>query len=216
VSSGVFANRTEAGRALADRLQHLRDRPGLVVVGLPRGGVVVAAEVAQRLGAPLDALAVRKVGAPGQPELAIGAVASGDVVIVHHSDIGYLRLSPATVDLLVAQARAELTRREQLWRPVDRPPRDLTGRTVVLVDDGLATGATAEAAVGAVRQRGARQVIVAAPVAPPDTVARLAPLVDEVVVVHAPPYFGSVGAWYQDFDQTSDAEVRELLSASTP
>jgi len=206
-----FADRADAGRRLGDRLAAVLgpvpDPLGTVVLGLPRGGVVVAAEVARRLGAPLDAFIVRKLGVPGQPELAMGAIAGGGVVVRNQSVIDGRRLSEDTVAAVVAAEREELTRREQAYRG-DRPPLDAAGRLAIVVDDGLATGATARAALRAVRAQGPSRLVLAVPVAPPDAVAGDA---DELVALARPWPFGSVGRFYRDFAPTTDEEVRALL-----
>ncbi len=190
---------------------------GLVVLGLPRGGVVVAAEVAAALGAPLDVLVVRKLGVPGQRELAFGAVAGGTRV-VNADVVRALRLEPAVMDAVAAGEQQVVERREAEYRGI-RPAVPLAGRTAVLVDDGLATGATARAAVQALRARPhdrPARVVLAVPVAPRDTAAALRAEVDDLVCLLTPWWFGSVGEWYQDFAQVEDDEVRRLLSAAGP
>ena len=205
-----FADRTDAGRRLGDRLAAVLGEPGdrAVVLGLPRGGVVVAAEVARRLRAPLDALVVRKLGVPGQPELALGAIAGGGVVVRNEAVIAGRRLTPEQVAAVVAEEEAELARRERAYRG-DRPPVDVAGRLAVVVDDGFATGATARAAVRAVRAQGPARLILAVPVAPRDAAAGDA---DELVTLARPWPFGAVGRYYRDFAATTDEEVRALLS----
>lgn len=206
----MFADRAEAGCRLADRLEaYGRDekhRP--VVIGLPRGGVVVALEVARALGAPLDVLVVRKLGAPGYPEFAIGAVARGETVL--NDEVDPASLPPGYLDRVIAAERRELERREVLYRG-GNPAVPVEGRTVLLVDDGLATGSTAEAAVRALRHAGARRIVLAVPVAPPDAVERLGRLADEVVSLHTPADFRAVSLWYRSFGQTSDDEVVDIL-----
>jgi putative phosphoribosyl transferase len=210
VAGGRFADRAEAGRRLAPLLQHLRpDRP--LVLGLPRGGVPVAAEVAAALGADLDVLVVRKLGVPGHEELAMGAIASGGLRALNHDVLDRLRLPPAAVDQATEAEGAVLARRERDYRG-DRPPPVLEGRTVILVDDGLATGATMRVAVTAARTAGAARVVVAVPVGPPSSCDELRAEADEVVCLRAPPSFVAVGAWYDDFSETADAEVRALLN----
>lgn len=204
----VFANRCEGGRRLAARLAPHRVREPLVL-GLPRGGVPVAYEVAHALGAPLDTLPVRKLGAPGQPELAVGAVAPG-VAVFEDALIALLRVSAAYLADARARETAELARLDDRLRDA-RPFPDLRGRAVILVDDGIATGATALAAVECVRARGAAHVTVAAPVCAREAVGRLRERADDVVCLDAPPDFGAVGYWYGDFTPTSDEEVRQLL-----
>ena len=208
----MFRDRRHAGVLLGERLQPLGlVRP--VVLGLPRGGVVVAAEVARALGAPLDVLVVRKLGAPGNPELGIGAIAEGGVAVLNEGLISRLGVRPAELEAVRARETAELERRTQAYRQ-GRPARPLPGRTAVIVDDGLATGYTARAAVAAVRARGAAVVVLAVPVAAPETVAEFAALVDRVVCVELPELLFAVGASYADFSQTSDEEVERLLAES--
>lgn len=208
----LFANRTEAGKVLAKRLQHLAGRTDVVVLALPRGGVPVAVVVARDLDAPLDVLVVRKIGAPGHEEFAIGAIASGNVRVLSHNIIDQLGISPERLDELVERQQAELERRERQYRG-DRPFPDLEDQTVIVVDDGLATGSTMEAAVKALRQHHPRKIIVAVPVAPPNIPSELSAAADEVIAVHQPPDFQAVGQFYRRFSQTSDDEVRELLAA---
>jgi putative phosphoribosyl transferase len=214
-----YRDRLEAGRILADRVAE-RLPPGdsatppPVVLGLPRGGVPVAAPVAARLGAPLDVLAVRKIGTPHHEELAIGAVASGGLRVLNDELIAHLGLSPPVVEERTDLARRELEQREARLRG-DRPPVPLAGRTVVVVDDGLATGATMRAAVAAVRSAGADKVIVAVPVGAPDSCAELETLADVVVCPLRPGDFSAVGQWYDDFSATTDSEVVQLLGATS-
>jgi len=205
-----FLNRTEAGRHLAARLGKYARHPDVIVLALPRGGVPVAYEVAQALDVPLDVFLVRKLGVPGHPELAMGAIASGGVRILSHDLIDELGIALESVDLVTASERTELQRREQLYRG-NRLLPDLRGRTVILIDDGLATGATMEAAVEAVRALGPARVIVGAPVGAAETCQRLRQHADEVICAEAPYAFQAVGLWYVDFDQTTDEEVLELL-----
>jgi len=216
LGSGVrlpFADRADAGRRLGERLVAILGEPGAgaVVLGLPRGGVPVAAEVARRLGAPLDAFVVRKLGVPGQPELAMGAIASGGVVVRNEAVIAARRLTPEQVAAVVAAEEAELARREQAYRG-DRPPVAVTGRLVVVVDDGFATGATARAAVRAVRARNPARLVLAVPVAPRDAGAGDA---DLLVALARPWPFGAVGRHYRDFAATTDDEVRRLLNTGS-
>ena len=208
----MFRDRREAGRRLAERLT---DYAALepVVLGLARGGVPVAAEVASRLGAPLDVLVVRKVGVPWQPELALGAVAEGDVRILNRALVRELGLGPRDVASAVTHERAELERRVRAYRG-DRQAVPVAGRVAIVVDDGLATGATARAAIESMRSRGARSVILAAPVGPPASVLELKAVADAVVVLDQPTDLWAVGQFYRDFRQTSDQEVVELLEAA--
>jgi putative phosphoribosyl transferase len=206
-----FRDRYEAGRALATKLLAYANRPDVVVLGLPRGGVPVAFEVAQALRAPLDVYVVRKLGVPGNEELAMGAVASGGVVVVNSEVVDALGISE---DVIVAAARvemAEIVRRERLYRN-GRPAPELTGRTVILVDDGVATGSTMVAAAAALRRRGPKSVVIATPVVAAPTVRALEAAADEVVYLDAPESFVAVGQWYLDFTPTTDDEVRELLA----
>jgi len=208
-----FANRVEAGRALAERLQALAGRDDVVVLGLPRGGVPVAAEVAKALGAPLDLLLVRKLGAPGQPELAIGAIAEEGIRLVNEDVLLSLGLGLDTIDRVVADEQPELERRLRAYRG-DRAAVPVAGRTVVVVDDGLATGASMDAACRAVAARGPARLIVAVPVAAREACDRLRAVAHEVVAVATPSPFWAVGAWYADFSQTTDEQVAEALAAA--
>jgi putative phosphoribosyl transferase len=203
-----FRDRHDAGLQLAARLQE-EARHDPVVLALPRGGVPVASEIAQAIGAPLDVLVVRKVGAPQHKEFGIGAVAEGGVTVRDETAMRMVGVSAERFEQLAADERTELERRVRLYRG-DRPLPDLTDRDVVLVDDGLATGVTAEAAIVAVQSLGARRVVLAAPVSAADTAARLATKAD-VVCLAAPARFSAVGEWYEDFDQTTDREVLDLL-----
>jgi len=209
-----FSDRRSAGRELAHPLRAANLPTNLLVLGLPRGGVPVAYEVAQTLNAPLDVLIVRKIGAPFQPELAIGAIASGGIVVRDAEAADYLDISDATFQRLLQRERVELERRESSYRH-GRAPLQLQGKTVILVDDGLATGTTMVSAVRAARAAGAASVIVAAPVASTEAMALLRPEADQLVVLQVPPHFLAVGEWYQHFDQTGDEEVRELLTRSS-
>ena len=197
---------------LGERLAGIAGQPDLLVLGLPRGGVPVAWEVARRLGAPLDVFVVRKLGFPGHEELAMGAIASGGVRVLNPEVIAY-GVSRAQIEQVTEKERRELERREQLFRG-DRPPMRVADRTVVLVDDGLATGSTMRAAVRALRQERAGRIIVAVPVAAPSVCAEMKAEADEVVCAATPEPFRAVGLWYDDFAQTSDAEVRELLDGA--
>lgn len=209
---GRFADRREAGVRLAHALKvDHGDLADPLVLALPRGGVPVAAEVAQALQAPLDVLVVRKLGAPGHEELAIGAIASGGARVINDELVGMLQLDEATIDSIAAAEAQELARRESLYRG-DRPGLGVAGRTVVLVDDGVATGATMLVAVKALKELNSGRVIVAVPVGAPDSLARLRELADDVVALLEPRNLESVGQWYVDFSQTTDAEVVELLA----
>jgi putative phosphoribosyl transferase len=204
-----FIDRVDAGRRLADRLHHLRDED-VVVLGLPRGGVPVAFEVARALGAPLDVILVRKLGVPYQPELAMGAVGEGDVLVLNEDVVRRAHVSEAELAELERRARTELERRGSRFRG-DRLPLALAGRTAVLVDDGIATGATARAACQVAKAQGAARVVLAVPVCSPDRVAGLRAEVDELVCLETPRWFFGVGQFYADFRQTSDEEVVDLL-----
>jgi putative phosphoribosyl transferase len=214
VSLQTFRDRVEAGELLAEGLARYRDRDDVVVLGLPRGGVPVASEVADALHAPLDVFVVRKLGVPGHEELAMGAIATGGVRLVNDEVVDALGIPPNVLDSVAISEQRELNRREQLYRG-DRGSIGLTNKTVILVDDGLATGSTMRAAVKAVRQLQPAQVIVAVPVGAPSTCAQLAREADEVVCIRQPDPFVAVGLWYRDFEATSDHEVRSLLGNVT-
>lgn len=204
----IFPNRCVAGRALGAELGGLGLKDP-IVLALPRGGIPVGYEVAHLLGAPLDVLVVRKVGAPGQPELAIGAVGK-DVVVADEETLALLGVGREGFDVAAARERLEVERRERMFRE-GQPPLDLHGRTAILVDDGLATGSTMLAAVGVARSLGAARVVVAVPVGAVDACQKLADRADRVVCLEKPEPFGAVGYWYADFTQTEDVEVRRLL-----
>lgn len=206
-----FLDRGDAGCKLAGALERFRSRSP-VVLALPRGGVPVGLEVARALGAPLDVIDARKLGAPGHEELAVGAIAPG-AVYVDRMLVRRLGVSPAYLEQITATEGRELERRERLYRS-GRPPLDVEGRVVILVDDGLATGATARAAVASLRQRRPAQVILAVPVGAPETVARLREVADDVVCLEMPPDFRAVSLAYRDFSPTSDAEVVSCLAAA--
>lgn len=207
-----FRDRVDAGRRLGEVLRGRGlDHP--VVLGLPRGGVPVAAEVAAALDAPLDVLVVRKIGAPRNPEFAVGAIGEGGAEFLDRELLDRLRLAPEDVADTVAREREELRRRVEAYRGAARPV-DVTGRTVVVVDDGMATGASARVAVQVLRQRDPARTVLAVPVASSSAVARLSAVVDEVVALDAPPDFLAVGGYYDDFGQTSDREVTERLEAA--
>jgi len=205
-----YVNRSEAGRRLAEALHDYHDRHDLLILALPRGGVPVAFEVAEALEAPLDLMLVRKLGFPGHEELAMGAIASGNVRVLNEQLVARIGVPPEMVDEVIEREQRELLRREQAYRG-NRPPPEVRGQCVILIDDGLATGSTMMAAIKAVRQRQPASVIVAVPVAPPETVEEFRPHVDRMVCPETPWNFGGVGRWYEDFSQTSDQEVRELL-----
>jgi len=205
-----FRDRRDGGRQLAERLMHYAGRQDVVVLGLPRGGVPVAFEVAGALRAPLDVFVVRKLGLPGHEELAMGALASGGVRVFNGDVIAATGIAAEEIEAIVAREQAEIERHERGYRG-ERPPVDVRGRTVVLVDDGLATGATMRAAVAALRDRDARSITVAVPTAPLEACEALRREVDEVVCARTPQPFVAVGLWYRDFKPTSDEEVSELL-----
>ena len=209
----LFKDRTEAGRMLAERL---RDKagPGSVVLALPRGGVPVAYEVAMALGAELDVLPVRKLGVPGQPELAMGAIAPAGALFVDHEIMRSAHVSQAQFKAILAEEQAELARREALYRG-NRAPTDVQGKQVIVIDDGMATGATLRAALHALRRRNPARIVVALPVAPLGGETQLDDLADDFVCVAQPTLFFSVGQHYEEFEQTSDDEVRQLLARAS-
>ncbi len=206
----VFRNRTDAGRALARRLRPYADRPDVLILALPRGGVPVAYEVARTLHAPLDVFLVRKLGVPGQEELAMGAIASGGVRVLNQEVVNALQIPDEIIDSVAETEWRELERRERAYRD-DRAWPDIRGRTIILIDDGLATGTTMRAAIAALRQQGPARIVVAVPVASATTCEEFHDLAEDVVCVQTPEPFFAVGAWYDDFTQTSDAEVHSLL-----
>ena len=205
-----FLNRVHAGRKLAARLEHLRGEP-LVVLGLPRGGVPVGFEAARKLSAPLEVLLVRKLGAPFQPELAVGAIGEGGIRIIDEHRVRMLGVSPDQIARVEQREREEMARQAEAFR-AGRPPIDLNGKTAVIVDDGIATGATALAACPIARRLGADRVVVAAPVAPEDARALFEEAADEFAAVAAPRRFGAIGLFYVDFRPTPDREVIDLLA----
>jgi predicted phosphoribosyltransferase len=211
VSSQPFRDRAEAGDLLAARLSGLADRDDVIVLALPRGGVPVGYEVANALRVAFDVFVVRKLGVPGHEELAMGAIASGGVRLVNHDVVDPLGIPPAVLDQAARREQVELERRERLYRG-SRPLIPLANKTVVLVDDGLATGSTMRAAVTAVRQQQPARIIVAVPVGAPPTCRELAAEADEVVCLRSPEPFVAVGLWYHDFTPTSDHEVRAMLA----
>lgn len=210
----VFEDRVDAGRALALALGRRHDLRDAIVLGLPRGGVPVAFEISQALGLPFDVLVVRKLGLPWQPELAMGAIASGGAVVLNEDVVRLAGRDEKVLAQVQQQELAELARRERAFRG-SRPPLAVKGRTAIVVDDGLATGATMEAAVRALRSLGALRVVVAVPVALVEARDRIQAVADEVVCLEAPWRFSAVGQWYRDFAQTSDAEVTELLARAS-
>src|SRR5215470_7696484 len=205
----LFRNRREAGLLLATKLTPYANRPDVVVLALPRGGVPVAYEVARALDAPLDVFVVRKLGVPGHEELAMGALATGGVRVLNDV-VPRLGIPASLIEAVTNHELRELERRERLYRG-NRPPLDVRNRTVILVDDGLATGSTMRAAVKALRQCRPERIVIAVPVGAPETCAALQAEADETVCAHTPEHFGDVGEWYSDFSQTTDAEVKELL-----
>lgn len=210
-----FRDRAEAGRVLAGLLSDLSGRgelPDPLVLALPRGGIAVAAPVARALGAPLDVLVVRKIGAPHHEEFAVGALAPGDAPLFDPDTLDHLGLTEQRLAPVVERERRELARREQRYRG-DRPPLDPTGRTVIVVDDGLATGATARAALRHLRNRAPARIVLAVPVGAPDSLDRLAAEADLVVCPHRPAAFSAVGQWYDEFEQLTDADVLDVLHA---
>ena len=210
-----FRDRTEAGRLLAERLVDYANRSDVLVLALPRGGVPVAFEVAKALAAPLDIFLVRKLGVPGHEELAMGAIASGGVRVLNEDVVSYLRIAERVIDAVAEREQEELERRERAYRG-ERTALDLRGRSVILIDDGLATGSTMRAAVVAIRQQRPSRLVVAVPVAAESTCSAFRPEVDEIICARTPEPFYAVGLWYEDFSQTTDDEVRELLRRAAP
>jgi putative phosphoribosyl transferase len=206
----IFYDRADAGRQLAGQLAAYADWADVIVLALPRGGVPVAFEVARALAAPLDVFLVRKLGLPGQEELAMGAIASGGVRVLNEEVVRGLQIPGEIIDAVAAKEEAELQRRERAYRG-DRPPLNVEGRTVILIDDGLATGSTMRAAVAALRQQRPARIIVAVPVGAPETCEQMRSEADQAICAREPEPFHAVGLWYRDFSQTADAEVRELL-----
>lgn len=205
-----FRDREHAGRVLGDALRAYAGREDVTVLGLPRGGVPVAYEVARALGAPLDVFVVRKLGVPGHVELAMGAIASGGGRVVNESVVQQLRIPPSVIERVAQDEQRELERRERLFRG-ERGAPPVKGRITILVDDGLATGSTMRAAIAALRKLDPARIVVAVPVGARETCEEISREVDEVVCAHSPVLFEAVGMWYESFDQTSDAEVRETL-----
>ena len=206
----LFRDRTDAGRLLANELTVYANRRDVLVLGLPRGGVPVAYEVAKALGAPLDIILVRKLGVPGEQELAMGAIASGGVRVLNEDVVRMLRVPESVIESVTARERRELDRRERLYRG-DHPAPVIEGKTVILVDDGIATGATVRAAIALVRKQRPAAVVVATPVAPASTCAELRAHVDALICVMEPEDFLAIGFWYESFPQTTDEEIQSLL-----
>jgi putative phosphoribosyl transferase len=213
----AFIDRRDAGRVLASRLTKYAGRDDVIVLGLPRGGVPVAYEVASALGAPMEVFLVRKLGTPGHRELAMGAIASGGVRVLNEDVVHWYGISESAIERIAREEQDELERRERAYRD-DRPPPDFTNKVVILIDDGLATGSTMRAAARAVRARRPARVVIAVPVGAPQTCAELAASADEVICARMPEPFSAVGQWYLNFEQTDDDEVRDLLqkSSATP
>jgi len=206
-----FFNRTEAGQYLAENLSNYANREDVLVLALPRGGVPVAAEVAKRLNAPLDVFVVRKLGLPGHPELAMGAIASGGARVFNGEIMNAFRIPDEVVDAVSAEEFIELQRRERVYRD-DLPPLELEGKTVILIDDGIATGSTMRAAISALRELNAGRIVVGAPLIAAPTYDEIRRAADDVAAVMVPEKFYAVGQWYEDFSQTTDDEVRALLA----
>jgi len=209
----LFTDRTHAGRVLASKLKHYADRPGAIVLALPRGGVPVAYEVARALHLPLDLFLVRKLGVPGHEELAMGAIASGGIRVIDEELVRTLGIAPDMIERVAAREQKELERRERLYRD-SRPAPDIRDRIVILIDDGLATGSTMRAAAEAVTRQRPKRLVAAVPTAAAETCEALRAEVDEVICGVTPDPFHAVGLWYRDFSQTSDEEVRKLLARS--
>ncbi|MCC6177997.1 MAG: phosphoribosyltransferase [Chloroflexi bacterium] len=205
-----FADRRDAGRVLATKLEKYQDRSDVLVLALPRGGVPVGFEVARELGAPLDVFLVRKLGVPGHEELAMGAIATGGIRVLNPDVVDQLAIPESIIDDVANVEGQELERRERQYRG-DRPPPDVRNKTIVLVDDGLATGSTMRAAIAAFHRQGPARIVVAVPVASARTCEEFRDEVDDVICAETPDPFWAVGAWYEDFEPTTDAEVRDLL-----
>jgi putative phosphoribosyl transferase len=205
-----YKNRSQAGRELAEALQPYANRPDVLILALPRGGVPVAYEVAKALNIPLDLMLVRKLGLPGHEELAVGAIATGGIRVLNTEVIEGMAISEAQIERIAAAELQELRRREKTYRG-ERPNAEVQGHGVIVIDDGLATGATMQAAIAAIRQQRPAEILVAVPVAPKDTVALLRNQADAVICPATPEPFLGVGRWYEDFTQITDAEVRDLL-----
>ena len=207
----IFTDRTHAGQLLSSALLKYSDRAGVIVLGLPRGGVPVAYEVARRLHAPLDVIVVRKLGVPGWEELAMGAIASGGIRVMNEQVVHSAHIPESSIERVAAEELEELHRREMAFRGHTGAP-DVHGKTVILVDDGIATGSTIQAAVQALRQQAPAKIVIAVPTAATDSCDMLEPMVDEFITLIRPIHFHSVGRWYEDFRQTSDEEVARLLA----
>jgi putative phosphoribosyl transferase len=208
-----FCDRVEAGQRLAEQLCHYANQPNVLVLGLPRGGVPVAYQIAKAIRAPLDVWLVRKLGVPGQEELAMGAIAMGGMMILNNEIINSLQISRRIIQQVATAEKQELERRDRLYRG-ERPLPILHDKTVILVDDGIATSSTLRAAIAAIQQHHPQRLVVAAPVAPPSVVESLRSIVDEVVCLLLPESLHSIGMWYEDFSQTTDQEVQNLLQQS--
>ncbi len=209
-----FFNRGEAGQCLAENLSSYANREDVLVLALPRGGVPVAAEIAKALNVPLDVFVVRKLGLPGHPELAMGAIASGGVRVFNGDVVNSLRIPDEVIDEVSAQELIELQRREKVYRD-DLPPPEVEGKTVILIDDGIATGSTMLAAISALRQLNAGRIVVGAPVIAASTYYEIRRAADDIAAVMVPENFYAVGQWYEDFSQTTDDEVRDLLARAS-
>jgi len=207
---GLFKDRQDAGRRLAEKLSDYAGRNDVIVLGLPRGGVPVAFEVAKALNAPLDVFLVRKLGAPGNPELAMGAIASGGVIVLNDDIIRSFTVSERTIEIVAAGETDELKRRESVYRG-NRPMADMRGRCAILVDDGLATGASMRAAVAALGRLEPARIVIAVPTSAPETCAAFETEVDTIICAETPQPFNAVGLWYDDFSQTTDAEVQDYM-----
>ncbi len=209
----IYQDRREAGKLLARSLERFAGRADIVVLALPRGGVPVGLEVAEALGAPLDVFIVRKLGVPGHEEYAMGAVASGGVIVLNEEATRSLGIPASMIEAVAAREQREIARRDRLYRGT-RPPLDVRDKTIIIVDDGLATGSTMRAAVEALRNRSPKRIVVAVPVGAASTCRQLREIADEVICPSTPEPFDAVGLWYANFEQTSDAEVRDLLDRS--
>jgi len=210
----IFRDRTEAGQILASKLTKYVNQVDTVILALPRGGVPVAYEIGKELGLPIDIFVVRKLGVPGHEELAMGAIASGGVRHINRDVVDQLRIDSETIDAASRREQKEIERRERLYRS-QRPSVDVRNKTVILVDDGLATGSTMRAAIAALRQHRPARIVVAVPTAAPQTCSEIADEVDEIICAATPETFYAVGQWYQEFSQTTDDEVRELLARAS-